>query len=99
MSRLSSFFSWLLADPLIGKHIRSNPVFLARPKCPSPYQSESSKSLSDDEMNRLLTSVRKEADEGSVAGKRDYALLLLYFLSGLRRSEVISLRGDRKSVV
>jgi site-specific recombinase XerD len=54
MSRLSSFFSWLLADPVIGKYIRSNPVTLARPKCPSPYQSESSKSLSDDEMNRLL---------------------------------------------
>jgi integrase len=26
-------------------------------------------------------------------GKRDYALLLFYFLTGLRRSEVISLRG------
>lgn len=99
MSRLSSFFSWLLADPVIGKHIRSNPVPLARPKCPSPYQSESSKSLSDDEMNRLLASVRQEADEGSVAGKRDYALLLLYFLSGLRRSEVISLRGKDVDVV
>src|SRR2546423_1290424 len=99
MSRLSSFFSWLLADPVTGKHIRSNPVLLARPKCPSPYQSESSKSLSDDEMNRLLASVKKEADEGSVAGKRDYALLLLYFLSGLRRSEVISLRGKDVDVI
>src|SRR5947209_9103813 len=99
MSRLSSFFSWLLADPVIGKHIRSNPVSLTRPKCPSPYQSESSKSLSDDEMNRLLASVRKEADGGSVADKRDYALLLLYFLSGLRRSEVISLRGKDVDVV
>ncbi len=26
-------------------------------------------------------------------GKRDYALLLFYFLTGLRRSEVIGLRG------
>jgi integrase len=93
MSRLSSFFGWLIADPTIGKHLRINPVSLARPKCPAPYQSESSKSLSDDEMNRLLTSVRKKADEGSVTDKRDYALLLLFFLSGLRRSEVLSLRG------
>lgn len=93
MSRLSSFFAWLIADPAIGRRLRTNPVSLARPKCPAPYQSESSKSLSDDEMSRLLASVRKEANEGSVTDKRDYALLLLFFLSGLRRSEVISLRG------
>lgn len=93
MSRLSSFFAWLIADPVIGRRLRTNPVSLARPKCPAPYQSESSKSLSDDEMSRLLASVRKEANEGSVIDKRDYALLLLFFLSGLRRSEVISLRG------
>lgn len=93
ISRLCSFYSWLLSDPVLGKHLRGNPVPLARPKCPPPYQSESSKSLTDDEMNRLLTAARKEGDAGSVVGKRDYALLLLYFLSGLRRSELISLRG------
>jgi integrase len=99
MARLSSFFGWLIADPTIGEHLRTNPVSLARPKCPAPYQSESSKSLSDDEMNRLLASVRKKADEGSVIDKRDYALLLLFFLSGLRRSEVISLRGKDVDVI
>jgi len=93
LSRLSSFYNWLLSDPVLGKHLRSNPVVLARPKCPPPYQAESSKSLTDDEMNRLLSLVRKEANEGSMVGKRDYALLLLYFLSGLRRTELISLRG------
>lgn len=93
LSRLSSFYNWLLSDPVLGKHLRSNPVILARPKCPLPYQAESSKSLTDDEMNRLLRVVKKDADEGSIAGKRDYALLLLYFLSGLRRTEIISLRG------
>src|SRR2546423_269897 len=99
LSRLSSFYKWLLSDPILGKHLRSNPVLLARPKCPPPYQAESSKALTDDEMNRLLTAVNKEADEGSMTGKRDYALLLLYFLSGLRRSEVISLRGKDLEVV
>jgi site-specific recombinase XerD len=93
LSRLSSFYNWLLSDPGLGKHLRSNPVVLSRPKCPPPYQAESSKSLTDAEMNRLLSVVRKEADEGSIVGKRDYALLLLYFLSGLRRTELISLRG------
>jgi integrase len=93
LSRLSSFYNWLLSDPVLGNHLHSNPVILARPKCPPPYQAESSKSLSDDEMNRLLRVVRKEADEGSIVGKRDYTLLLFYFLSGLRRSEAISLRG------
>jgi integrase len=92
LSRLSSFYNWLLSDPVLGKQLRGNPVILARPKCPPPYQAESSKSLTDDEMSRLLGVVKKEAD-GGLVGKRDYALLLLYFLSGLRRSEVISLRG------
>lgn len=99
VSRLSSFYRWLLSEPVIGRHLRTNPVLLARPKCPPPYQAESSKSLTDEEMNRLLEVVKKEADTGSAAGKRDYALLLLYFLSGLRRSEVINLRGKDLEVV
>jgi site-specific recombinase XerD len=49
--------------------------------------------LTDDEMNRLLRVVEKKSDEGSIVGKRDYALLLLYFSSGLSRTEIISLRG------
>src|SRR5205085_6128701 len=65
----------------------------ARPRHPRPYQSESVKALSDEEMNRLLEVVRGKADAGSVIAKRDYALLLFFFLTGLRRNEVISLRG------
>jgi integrase len=45
-------------------------------------------------MNRLLAAVKARADAGSVVGKRDYALLLFFFLTGLRRNEVISLRGS-----
>jgi integrase len=44
-------------------------------------------------MNSLLGAVGRLAASGSVVGKRDYALLLFYFLTGLRRSEVIGLRG------
>jgi site-specific recombinase XerD len=93
VSKLSTFYRWLMKDPLLGQHVVVNPALLARPKCPKPYQSGSTKALSDDEMNRLLTSVKVKADAGAIVGKRDYALLLLYFLTGLRRRELISLRG------
>jgi len=93
VSRVSAFFKWLMADPQLGQHIRTNPAAQARPRHPRPYQSESVKALSDEEMNRLLEVVRGKADAGSVIAKRDYALLLFFFLTGLRRNEVISLRG------
>ncbi len=93
VSRVSSFFKWLLADPRLGEHIRSNPVAYARPRFPRPYQGESVKALTDEEMNRLLEVARRQADSGSLVAKRDYALLLFFFLTGLRRNEVISLKG------
>jgi integrase/recombinase XerD len=93
ISRISSFYKWLMADPLLGQHIRYNPVVQARPRYPQPYQSESVKALTDDEMNRLLDVVKSQADNGSIIAKRDYALLLFFFVTGLRRNEVISLRG------
>jgi integrase/recombinase XerD len=93
VSRVSAFYRWLMSDPQLSAFIRSNPASQARPRYPRPYQSESTKALSDEEMNRLLGAVRAKADSGSVIAKRDYALLLFYFLTGLRRSEVISLRG------
>lgn len=93
ISRVSSFYRWLMSDPQLGQFVRSNPAAQARPRHPQPYQSQSVKALTDDEMNRLLEVVRVQADAGSVVGKRDYALLLFFFLTGLRRNEVISLRG------
>src|SRR5215213_5149438 len=93
VSRLSAFYRWLMEDPQLSHFIRSNPAAQARPRYPRPYQSESTKALSDEEMNLLLGMVRRLADSGSVVGRRDYALLLFYFLTGLRRSEVIGLRG------
>jgi integrase len=93
ISRVSAFYKWLMADPVLGEHIRANPAVQARPRYPQPYQSESVKALSDEEMNRLLEVVKAKADSGSIVAKRDYALLLFFFLTGLRRNEVISLRG------
>jgi integrase len=90
---LSSFYSWAMRDPQIGSYIRSNPARLARPKAPKAYQTESAKSLSDDELQALISVVQKKALSGDVVGKRDYAILVLFMATGMRRSEVLSLRG------
>lgn len=96
---LSSFYSWALKDAEVGQHIRRNPARLARPRAPKPYQTESVKSLSDGEVGALVAAVRKRAQAGGIVGKRDYALLLLYLATGLRRREAISLRGKDVHVV
>jgi integrase len=94
LSLLSSFFEWVMREPAMGAVLTSNPVRLARPKAPRAYQTESTKALSDDELRALLAVVRRRAqDPSAVTAKRDYALLLLYVLTGVRRQELISLRG------
>ncbi|HYX72526.1 MAG TPA: site-specific integrase [Nitrososphaera sp.] len=90
---LSSFYSWAIRDPEIGRYIRGNPARLARPKAPKPYQTESVKAMSDEEVQDLVGTVHRRALEGNLVGKRDYALLLMYLATGLRRQEIISLRG------
>ena len=94
LSLLSSFFEWAIREPAIAAQLTSNPVRLARPKAPRAYQTESTKALSDDELRALLSAVRARAQVSTaLAAKRDYALLLLYVLTGMRRQELISLRG------
>jgi integrase/recombinase XerD len=90
---LSSFYSWAMKDPEISQHVRRNPARLARPKAPKPYQTEAVKALSDEEVGALVAAVRRRAGSGELVGKRDYALLLLYLATGLRRREAIGLRG------
>lgn len=92
MSLLSSFYTWAMEHLPEGRAI-SNPVRVARMKRPRPYQSESTKSLSDEEVRSLVQTVQRRAASGDLIGKRDLALLLWYLLTGMRRSEVISLRG------
>ena len=90
---LSSFYAWALRDAALREVIKLNPVTLAHPKAPRPYQTRSVKARSDDELRRLLTIVRTKAQAGSLTAKRDYALLLFYLATGMRRQEVASLRG------
>jgi integrase/recombinase XerC len=93
VSRLSSFYTWLMSDPQLAGEINSNPVLLARPKAPRAYQSESTKALPDEKIQPLAAVIKARADKGSVTAKRDYALFLFYMVTGLRRSEIIGLRG------
>jgi integrase/recombinase XerC len=94
VSRLSSFYTWVMRDPILGPFIKGNPADFARPKCPKPYQTESSKALDDEQLGALVRVVMRKAEAGDVVGKRDYALLLLFITTGMRRQEVIGLRGS-----
>ena len=94
ISRVSSFYEWILKSPDLASWVMRNPVTLARPKAPRPYQAESTKALDNDQVRALLRVVKANGD---VISKRDYALLLFYLLTGLRRAEVAGLRwGDVK---
>ncbi|HEU4595103.1 MAG TPA: tyrosine-type recombinase/integrase [Pyrinomonadaceae bacterium] len=89
VSFLSSFYAW--AQRELG--LRANPALLARPKAPKPYQTESTKSWTDEELRRITSVIAGRAAGGDLVGKRDLALLLMYTSTGLRREEVIGLRG------
>jgi len=97
ISQVSSFYGWALSDDALRQEVHNNPVKLARPKAPKAYQNESVQALDDREVAALLAVVKARADNGDMVGKRDYALLVFYLATGMRRSEVIHLRwGDIK---
>lgn len=97
VSFLSSFFEWAMRDPLLKDYIRRNPARLALPKAPKAYQTESVRAWTDQELQAIVDAVRDKAAEG-VVGKRDYALLLFFLVTGMRRQEVIGLRGGQLRV-
>jgi len=94
VSRLSSFYEWAMRDVVLGRFISNNPAQLARPKCPRPYQTDSTKAFDNDQMRALIRVVRKKAARGGLVGKRDYAILLFFVTTGMRRNEVMGLRGS-----
>lgn len=95
---LSSFFEWAMREPALRGQMGSNPARLALPKAPKAYQTESVKAWTDEQLQAIVEAVRARAAAGGVVGKRDYALLLFYLVTGMRREEVISLRGGQVSV-
>ena len=90
---LSSFFEWAMREPALRGQIGTNPARLALPKAPKAYQTESVKAWTDEQLQDIVEAVRAKAAAGEVVGKRDYALLLFYLVTGMRRQEVIGLRG------
>jgi integrase len=91
ISRVSSFYKWAMESAELAQVIRSNPVKLARPKAPRAYQTEGTQALDDDDVRALVRVIKTRADSGSIVGKRDLAMLLLYLLTGMRRREVAQL--------
>jgi integrase len=95
VSRLSSFYKWAMRSPLGRELFTYNPVMLARPKAPTPFQGETVKALRPEDTRALFTVVRGKARAGDVAALRDYAILLFFFATGWRRSSIIGLHwGD-----
>jgi integrase len=94
LSRFSSFYEWLRKYPEIKDHIRNNPVSMARPAAPRPYQTEKTKAWTDEEMNAILDQIAGETERGSIHALRDYSVTLFYLFSGLRRNELFGLRGN-----
>lgn len=93
VSRVSSFYKWLMGTPQFRDIIRANPVEMVRPKAPQPYQTEKARALSDEHARALLAHVAAlAAKPDNISAKRDYALLRLYFATGKRRDEIIRLR-------
>lgn len=90
---LSSFYEWAMKEPALRGQIGNNPARLALPKAPKAYQTESVKAWTDEELQAIVEAVRAKAAAGEIVGKRDYALLLFYLVTGMRRQEVIGLRG------
>jgi integrase len=92
---LSSFFEWAMKEPMLQGQIGSNPARLALPKAPKAYQTEAVKAWTDEELQAIVNVVAEKAERDNVVGKRDYALLLFYLTTGMRREEVISLKGGQ----
>jgi integrase len=93
LSYVSSFFSWLLREPKLAKHLEGNPFLRARRKAPKPYQSEATKALSNVELRDLRAALERHAAGREVQALRDHAIFLLLMYSGMRRAEVLRLRG------
>jgi integrase len=50
--------------------------------------------LDDEQISAFVGIVGRRAMSGDVVGKRNYALLLMFITTGMRRQEIIGLRGS-----
>ena len=94
ISALAQFFEYLRKEVGMMKFIPINPAKVSLPKAGKPFQSESVKALSREELGRLLEVVGRHAQGKQPVHLRDYAILQFYVATGRRRAEIIGLRGD-----
>ena len=94
ISALAQFFDYLRKEVGMMKLIPINPARVSLPKAAKPFQSESVKALSREELGRLLDVVSNHAIDRRPVHLRDYAILQFYVATGRRRAEIINLRGD-----
>lgn len=94
ISALSQFFEYLRNEAGMMRLIPINPAKVSLPKASKPFQSESVKALSREELGKLLTVVADHALDKQPVHLRDNAILQFYVATGRRRSEIIGLRGN-----
>jgi integrase len=92
-SHLSGFFEWLLKLPELSQYLQFNPVRAARRKSAEPYQSQGTRSLSDEALRDLWRVMERKRKTGDAASVRDYAIFRFLAATGDRRAEILSLRG------
>ena len=93
-AHLSAFFEWLKKQPQMGEYLRFNLARVAFPRRPAAYTSDRSAALSDAALEQLWQTIeRAAAADRDVIAVRDYALFRLFMASGMRRSEILNLRG------
>jgi integrase len=94
ISALAQFYEYLRNEVGMMKLIPINPARVSLPKAGKPFQSESVKALSREELRRLLDVVANHAADQQPIHLRDHAVLQFYVATGRRRAEIIGLRGD-----
>jgi len=94
ISALAQFFEYLRNEVGMIKLIPINPAKVCLPKAGKPFQSESVKALSREELGKLLEVFGNHAQEKQPVHLRDNALLQFYVATGRRRAEIINLRGN-----
>ncbi len=94
ISALAQFYEYLRNEVGMLKFIPINPARASLPKASKPFQSESVKALSREELARLLEVVAIHAHKNQPVHLRDNAILQFYVATGKRRAEIINLRGN-----
>ena len=94
ISALAQFYEYLRNEVGMMKFIPINPARVSLPKASKPFQSESVKALSREELGKLLDVVANHTIDQRPVHLRDYAILQFYVATGRRRAEIINLRGN-----